>query len=375
MASIIKRNKTWQVRVSFNDQNDEHKVAVKGGFTTKTEANLFAAKAEVKKSTGELIIPKPQLFSAYFEEWFNTYKRATVRDRTVSTYIQAINALKKYLPNTNLADMTRHKYQQFLNEYGKNRAKSTVSKMNSLYHAAVKDGVYDELIKKDFVNGTSVVYEPKNTRKIEYLNITEEKKLIDYLLATRNKHFTSKYMIITALLTGMRPGEIGGLRWNDINCNFHTITLKQSWNETTKDFEPLKNATSYRTIRVDPWLLDLLQELPTKGDEKQRVFVNQYGTIPTSRAVNTVIYDSFIKCEINRSGFHFHSCRHTHVAFLLSKGIDIYAISKRLGHRDITTTTRIYAYLIDEYKAKTDDQIVGALSELESGPLKSQNTL
>lgn len=366
MASIVKRNKTWQVRISYQDQNNEHKVALKGGFATKKEASVFAAQAEVKKSTGKLIIPEPQLFSDYFEEWFETYKRSAIRERTVATYRQAINALKTYLPDETLEDMTKRKYQQFLNVYGKNRAKSTVSKMNSLYHAAIRDGVYDELIKKDFINGTSVVYNSEKTRKIEYLNINEEKKLINYLLETRNKHFTSKYMIITALLTGMRPGEVGGLRWDDINFNFSTFALKQSWNETTKDFEPLKNETSYRTIRVDKWLLDLLQELPTKDDAQHRVFANQYGTIPTSKAVNDVIKKTFDQCKINRKGFHFHSCRHTHVAFLLSKGINIYAISKRLGHRDITTTTRVYAYLIDEYKAKTDEQIIGALSELES---------
>jgi len=375
MASIVKRNKTWQVRISYQDQNNEHKVALKGGFATKKEASVFAAQAEVKKSTGDLIIPEPQLFSDYFEEWFETYKRSAIRERTVATYRQAINALKTYLPDETLEDMTKRKYQQFLNVYGKNRAKSTVSKMNSLYHAAIHDGVYDELIKKDFINGTSVVYNSEKTRKIEYLNINEEKKLINYLLETRNKHFTSKYMIITALLTGMRPGEVGGLRWDDINFNFSTFALKQSWNETTKDFEPLKNETSYRTIRVDKWLLDLLQELPTKDDAQHRVFANQYGTIPTSKAVNDVIKKTFDQCKINRKGFHFHSCRHTHVSFLLSKGINIYAISKRLGHRDITTTTRVYAYLIDEYKAKTDEQIIGALSELESVKANIRETI
>ncbi|PRO90232.1 hypothetical protein C6Y13_06305 [Lactiplantibacillus pentosus] len=60
---------------------------------------------------------------------------------------------------------------------------------------------------------------------------------MDYLLKTRNKNFTSKYMIITALMTGMRPGEIQGLRWQDINPLFNTIQVTQSWNEANQAFQ------------------------------------------------------------------------------------------------------------------------------------------
>lgn len=174
-------------------------------------------------------------------------------------------------------------------------------------------------------------------------------------------------MIITALVTGLRPGEIQGLRWQDINTNFNTITVTQSWNETNKDFQELKNESSHRTIRVNNWLLDLLDELP-KNDKLNRIFVNQYNTIPTSSAINKTLRDSLKANEIDLAGFHFHSCRHTHVAYLLSEGNDLYAISKRLGHSDITITAKVYAYLIDEYKAKTDNQIVTSLDSLLNNP-------
>lgn len=69
-------------------------------------------------------------------------------------------------------------------------------------------------------------------------------------------------------------------------------------------------------------------------------------------------------CNINRQGFHFHSLRHSHVAYLLSQGTDFNAISKPLGHTDITTTSKRYAYLIDEHKAKSDDLIESLLDNL-----------
>ncbi|MBB1128350.1 recombinase XerC [Limosilactobacillus reuteri] len=80
-------------------------------------------------------------------------------------------------------------------------------------------------------------------------------------------------------------------------------------------------------------------------------------------AVNKVLRKILADLKIKRKNFHFHSLRHSHVALLLANGIDLYAISKRLGHSDIRTTSNTYAYLIDEYKKKTDDQITSALDK------------
>lgn len=364
MASIKQReNGRWQARVSYYDKAGKRHNKAKT-FRTKKEAVLFGQQFEIDASTDSLTKGGTKLFVDYFWEWFETYKESSVRDRTRLTYAQAHKVLEKYIPDVVLEDMDRRTYQQFIRDYGQNHAKSTVSKMNSLYHAAVKDGLYDGFIKKDFVRGVSLVYDRERTWKIEYLNVDETTRLIKYLYDNRNPHHLSKYMIITALLTGMRPGEIGGLKWDDINFNFKTFNLRQSWIEEKNDFGPLKNESSYRIIRVDDFLLDLLKELP-RDDERGRVFVNQsYGTVPSSSGVNKVLRYAFKELGISRSGFHFHSCRHTHVAYLLSKGIDLYAISKRLGHSDITVTSRTYSYLIDEYKTRTDDLIVDAISDL-----------
>ena len=86
--------------------------------------------------------------------------------------------------------------------------------------------------------------------------------------------------------------------------------------------------------------------------------------MPASRSVNVSLRSFLKKAGINKSGYHFHSLRHSHVAYLLSKGVDLYAISKRLGHKDMTVTAKTYAYLIDEYKEKQDQQIIKAIDEI-----------
>ena len=69
-------------------------------------------------------------------------------------------------------------------------------------------------------------------------------------------------------------------------------------------------------------------------------------------------------CGLQKQDFHFHSLRHVHVAYLLGQGVDVYAISKRLGHSNVTITLDTYSYLIDEYKAKNDQLITSKLAAL-----------
>lgn len=366
MASISRRGKLWQARLSYKGSDGEFHTKNKSGFKTKRAAELFAKQFEVSRDTGTLVTTESPLFHEYFWTWFETYKESSVRERTKLTYEQAHMNLKKYLPTVHLEDMDRRTYQTFINSFGATHSKATVSKLNSLYHACVKDAMYDGLIERDFVATTSLVFDKKRTRQIDYLNVAEIKKLVTYILETRNHNFPSKYMILTALLTGMRPGEIQGLTWKSINDHFNTISVEKSWNEQNNNFQELKNESSKRIIRVNNWLLDFLKEL-RRNDPQDRVFVSQYGSVPTSSAINKTLHDTLKKCEIKRDGFHFHSCRHTHVAYLLSQGIDLYAISKRLGHSSITITANVYSYLIDEYKVKTDNQIVSAIDGISPG--------
>ena len=361
MAEISKRGSGYQVRVYWIEDG-KRKSKSKGGFKTKREAQIYANELENLKARNFISQNSKTPFPEYFWSWFETYKESSVSERTKLTYKNAFNVLKKHLSGIPIEEMDRRLYRKFIAEFGKDHAKSTVSKFNSLYHACVKDAMYDGDVTKDFIAGTDIVYNRKKTRKIDYLNIEETKKLTNYLTTTLNHNFTAKYMILLAIATGARLGEIQALTWKDINFNFYTIDINKSWNETTKKFQPTKNESSKRIIRVDETTLHFIQDL--KQNNHDMVFVNQYNTVPTSSAVNKTLRTCLKELEIDKPSFHFHSIRHTHVAYLLSKNIDLYIISKRLGHSDISTTSRVYSYLIDEYKNRADNQISKFISNL-----------
>lgn len=169
-------------------------------------------------------------------------------------------------------------------------------------------------------------------------------------------------MILTAIFTGARLSEIAGLTWDDINFNWKTININKTWNYRINNLAPTKNKSSIRIIKINDILVDSLKNLKT--NKTKFVFENSSNSIPTSNGVNKTLRACLKHLNINRLGYHFHSIRHSHVALLLYYGVDIYAISKRLGHANLTTTTKKYAYLIDELQQKSDEHITTTLDNL-----------
>lgn len=365
MASIRKRGTGYQVRYYYYDMDGHEREKSKSGFKTKSAARLFASRVEIDYQNGLNIATGDRPFADYFDYFYHTYKEPKIKFMTQQRYKITSRVLHKYFGKTSLKNMNRQRYQQFINHYGSNHAKDTVYKVNSLVRAAAQNAILDDLIHKDFTQRVEIIYDKSRDKKIEYLNIDEVKRLASYLENNLNPNYTSSFMILTALLTGARLGEIQALTWKDINFNFKTISISKSWNYMQGGgFQDTKNEGSKRIISVNNNLLDDLKILKDHRKDKSMVFMNQFNTIPSSSALNKKLRQSLKDLGINRSGFHFHSLRHTHVAYLLACGIDIYIISKRLGHTNISTTTRTYSYLIDEYKAKNDEQIRNELDKL-----------
>jgi len=231
MASISKRGKSWQARISYKTPDGEHKVKTKGGFSTKKAAEIFASEFNVNRENGLLVSSQAPLFKDYFWTWFETYKESSIGERTYLTYKQSHRILEENFPYQRLDEVDRYAFQKFIKKIGKSRSKETMVKLISHYHACIRDAVYDGLIPKDFIEKTTMVFNEDKVRSVHYLNETELNKFFKYLKDTRNPKAVSKYMVLTALATGMRPGEGEGLRWPDINENFNPFTLHQAWHE------------------------------------------------------------------------------------------------------------------------------------------------
>lgn len=120
--------------------------------------------------------------------------------------------------------------------------------------------------------------------------------LVEYIIDSHNINYTSKYLILLAIYTGARLGELQALTWKDINFPFKTININKSWQEGLQKTKDTKNESSKRIIRVNSDILDVIKELEVNNSNY--IFTNQYGTITTSVAVNKTLRQCLKVCDI-----------------------------------------------------------------------------
>lgn len=364
MASFTKRNGKWQARISWHDENGKLHQKAKSGFATKAQAKDYATKMENELLNGVDISINPA-FADYFKTWYETYRLPKISKATASGYVFAYRVLVDHFGTMQIKQIKRSTYQTFLNEYGKNHSLGTMRDLTSKIKSCVKSAIADGIIAKDFTYNANIVHDKALTRNPEYLSINELKQLIQALNADLQPDNIKPYIILTAIYTGARFSEILALTWNDIDYLHRMIGINKSIDyHYMTGFKPTKNESSKRTIRVNDELLRILSQL--KANKTPLVFFKtpQSFSFNISPDVNDYLKKTMKKAGIVKRNYTFHSLRHSHVAYLLSQGIDIYAISKRLGHSNMTTTSNIYAYLIDEYKHKLDDEIERKLAQL-----------
>jgi integrase len=157
-----------------------------------------------------------------------------------------------------------------------------------------------------------------------------------------------KYMLIVALHTGMRKGEVLKLKWENVNLEKQEIIIVE-----TKDDED-------RVVPINALLFNLLLTLKSQDGKSKYVFINpQTGKhyVDIKRAFTS-------SCEAaGIEDFHFHDIRHTHASRLVRNGTDLNTVKELLGHSSITTTQR-YLHSQAEQKRAAVNSLAGHSYEL-----------
>lgn len=357
-----KRNGKWQARFFTVDVDGKRHEHPKSGFPTKSAAKKYAEERLRQQDANQVIAADPT-FISYFDKWYKTYKEPKITDNTARHYRLTRKLILNHFGQAKIKKIGRMDYQEFINSYGENHAPESVRKVKAISHACIKSAVADGIIPRDIGAGAITTANKDHVMKVEYLNLNELSRLLTVLEQDRDPRYTARYMIITAIYTGARLAEIAALTWKDVDEEDQTISINKSWDYLHHGgFKPTKNKSSNRVIAVNQKLLDVLSDLKSVNDKL--IFLNDDGDIPTSNGVNKVLRYAMKKAGINKTGFHFHSLRHAHVAYLISQDVDLYSISKRLGHSSVSTTSKVYAYLLDEYQQKQNDDIRQKLQQL-----------
>lgn len=235
---------------------------------------------------------------------------------------------------------------------GSGLSEKSVHNIHICLRAALNDAIEDGLIRSNAASGA--LKPPKGGQEM----VTWDREALGaFLESVKTEAEYPRYRV--AAYTGLRRGELLGLRWSDVKWNLSSLAAQQQLgldddNDGERNLAPVKTGYGRRPISLDAETLRVLRE----HFEAQKFARRSWG--PAYRGLDLVFcrpdgtphdpdtITAQFERAITRAGarrIRFHDLRHTHATMLLEAGVDISVVSRRLGHADVGFTARVYAHV------------------------------
>lgn len=291
---------------------------------------------------------KAKTFKEFADQYYESYAKINKKSFISDWYM--LNQLKKKWGAYDIRQINPLLIEGFrkdLLEQG--RTRSTTNRYLALLGKMMNLAIDWGLLTLNPVSRVKFFSEKANFRET-ILSMQEEEALL--------KKCPKRLLPIVqvALNTGMRRGEILGLRWNQVDLAARTIKLNQ-----TKSGKP-------RIIPINAFLLDILTGQERKTGYSEFVFLNRATRKPfkdVKRAFNTAATNAGIE------GLRFHDLRHTFASRLVAAGVDLITVKDLLGHHSVKVTER-YTHTNAEQKKKAVE-ILQNLHAAAAVPAASQS--
>ncbi|WP_462421108.1 tyrosine-type recombinase/integrase [Salinicoccus sp. Marseille-QA3877] len=316
----------------------------KCGFDDQTDAEDAAKELEASVRKG-LDISKDSTFKDFYREWVTVYKKDKITKRAFQTYINALNQFMEFFgEDKKLATLDKMEYQKFINWYASTHTKESTRKVHNCLKAALSDAVYEGYIIKSpaYRIEYKAAVETKSDN-LKYINRNDFIKLKEYLKSKTSK---SALLLYILMVTGARFSEINDMQY--IQLKHNGIDIPEGKTDSAKRFIHLP-ASDIKHIR------HVL-------DQHNRKVVGNVFSISNNAAIKA-LDNALKKCNIEKR-ITPHGLRHSHCSVLLSEGVGIDYISKRLGHRSVKITLEVYSHLLEEQYEKDNNQTINFLDSI-----------
>ena len=309
----------------------------------------------------------------WLDKWLDEYKAYIVRESTLQGYRRMVdNYIKPHLGDKKLGSITTADLQKLYNwlrengrineHYAKGDAlsDSVVRGIHMLLHQAMDAAVQQRLVAKNPTNGTVI---PKNNYAPK--QILTESQLTAFLEVVKQDPVWSDFFY-TELTTGLRRGEICGLRWQDFDEKTGRLQIRRS--VTTKEgggvaVGQTKTKNGIRTIQLPPSTVKLLK-VRKKKSFSDWIFPNP--TVPEIPMSPATAYRR-MKTLLRYAGLpsiRFHDLRHTFATHALTSGVDAKTLSGILGHTNASFTLDTYTHMTTEMQKKASGIVGNFLDEI-----------
>lgn len=303
-------------------------------------------------------INEETLFTDYYKQWIDVYKKGAIREATMSKYRMSQKWVEKLIPDLKVSEMTRNVYQQLLNDYAKEHERQTTLDFHHQVKGAVLDAVDEGLIERDPTRKAIIKGKAPKSKKIKYLNQFELHTLLKDL--ELKDEINWDWFILLVAKTGMRFSEALAITPEDFDFAHQTLSVSKTWDYKGEGgFLPTKNKSSVRKIQIDWQIVVQFSELVKTLPKDEPIFINK-------KTYNSTVNDALARhCKnVDIPVISIHGLRHTHASLLLFAGVSIASVARRLGHASMTTTQKTYLHIIQELENKDVDLVMRSLSSL-----------
>ena len=349
------------------------------GNKRRAEQELIRIRSEfeVPRVAGEL--SSNMLFADYLDQWLEIV-RARIKPATFGSYQGMVKSTigpyfrKKELT---LKELEARHIQQFYTEKLKTVTPNSVIHYHAVIYQALKYAMKTDMVPQ---NVAMKVDRPrKNSFQPTFLDAEQMQKLFEIVKGTR-----LELPVLVAAFYGLRRGEVCGLKWDAIDFERGTITIRHTVTSLQVDGktkmyaqDSAKTKSSMRTLPLVGSFAEYFKEVKAAQEVNKKVCGNCYnyeydGYVFVDELGNLMRPDyltSYFPQYIQNHGckrMRFHDLRHSCASLLLANGVPLKQIQEWLGHSDFSTTANIYAHLDYTSKLSSAKAMVSGMALPES---------
>lgn len=331
------------------------KKRVEQHFDTITEARKWLAEAKYEDEHCNIGASSQMTVNSWYEYWITNIKEKTTRYNTARNYRERYeHNIRDVIGSMVISEVKPMHCQQVLNLMQEKYKGSTIEQcritMASMFYYAYENQI---------ISSSPVIKSVKSPKpvekKIRFLTLEEQRKFLEVAEGTSNY-----YQFLFILNTGLRTGELAGLRWCDVDFKNRTISINRTleFRYGYKEFkigEP-KSKSGYRTIPLTDTAYNILKI--KKAEQQKRkicslqfkdyVFLNRKGTPTKNSAYDSTLYKLAEKAGIEK--LSMHTLRHTFATRAIEQGMQPKVLQTILGHSTLAITMDTYVHITDDEK-------------------------
>lgn len=327
---------------------------------TKREANRWLREMANKKDAGLTASGASLTFSEYLKQWLG-WKRSDVKRKTWDQYELIIRKhIVPTLGNRKLLEIRPIDLQRL---YSTKRECDVSPRIIQLIHSVLHNSL-NRALRLGMIsqNPANAVDRPRTPEK--EMKIFSEQEGYRFLFEAKGHRLYALFRL--AITSGMRLGELLGLKWSDVDWASSSLQISRQLQRSPKggiELSKPKTAHSVRTVQLGGETLIALMEHFEKNTQQFRdepasshlVFVSKQGNALRSRGVQKAFKAILEKAGL--SEIRFHDLRHKAASLLLSKGMPVLDLSRQLGHSRASTTLDVYAHLVPGARSDATEKL------------------